>query len=83
MRRSPVSGKVEKGAGGAVELSALEVKSGTVNATGSAALAEGALTAKIEGALPDLGKLLAEAEGKAAFSADCPGRSTRSASRLK
>ena len=68
-----VSGKVETGAGGAVELSALEVKSGTVNATGSAALAEGALTAKIEGALPDLGKLLAEAEGKAAFTADLSG----------
>lgn len=68
-----VSGKVATGAGGAVELSALEVKSGTVNATGSAALAEGALTAKIEGALPDLGKLLAEAEGKAAFTADLSG----------
>ncbi|WP_324762435.1 translocation/assembly module TamB domain-containing protein [Sinorhizobium meliloti] len=68
-----VSGKVATGAAGAVELSALEVKSGTVNATGSAALAEGALTAKIEGALPDLGKLLAEAEGKAAFTADLSG----------
>ncbi|RVQ55608.1 translocation/assembly module TamB domain-containing protein [Sinorhizobium meliloti] len=68
-----VSGKVETGAGGTVELSALEVKSDTVNATGSAALAEGALTAEIAGALPDLGKLLAEAEGKAAFSADLSG----------
>ncbi|PST17237.1 translocation/assembly module TamB [Mesorhizobium plurifarium] len=68
-----VSGKVETGAGGRIELNALDVKSGTVSGTGSAALAEGTLTAEIEGALPDLAKLLAEAEGKAAFSADLSG----------
>ncbi|VTZ62130.1 translocation/assembly module TamB domain-containing protein [Sinorhizobium medicae] len=68
-----VSGKVATGAGGRIELSALEVRSGTVNATGSAALAEGALTAEIEGALPDLGKLLADAKGRAIFTADVSG----------
>lgn len=67
-----ISGKVESGDGG-VRLSALKVTSDTVNATGSAAIADGGLTAAVEGTLPDLGKLLADAEGKAAFSADVSG----------
>ncbi|MQW86020.1 translocation/assembly module TamB domain-containing protein [Sinorhizobium saheli] len=68
-----VSGMIETGGDGSVKLSALEVESGTVNAAGSATLAEGRLTADITGALPDLGKLLAEAEGELAFSADVSG----------
>ncbi|HXV31090.1 MAG TPA: translocation/assembly module TamB domain-containing protein, partial [Sinorhizobium sp.] len=67
-----VSGKVETG-GGSIRLSALEMTSDAVSAAGSATVAEGALTAGIEGTLPDLGKLLADAEGKAAFSADLSG----------
>ncbi|ODR90779.1 translocation/assembly module TamB domain-containing protein [Sinorhizobium alkalisoli] len=67
-----VSGKIETG-GEATRLSALEITSGTVTATGTAALAEGALTAKVEGALPDLGKLLGDARGQASFNADISG----------
>ncbi|WOS62516.1 translocation/assembly module TamB domain-containing protein [Sinorhizobium fredii] len=68
-----VSGKVETGGDGSVKLSTLEVQSGTVNASGSATIAEGRLTADLEGTLPDLGKLLADAKGKAGFNADISG----------
>ncbi len=68
-----VSGKVETGGDGSVKLSALEVQSGTVNASGSATIAEGQLTADVEGTLPDLGKLLADAHGKAGFNAEISG----------
>ncbi|THK35126.1 translocation/assembly module TamB [Ensifer sp. MPMI2T] len=72
-RTIALSGKVETGEGGSVRLSELELTSGTIDARGSATIAEGALTAAIEGALPNLGKLLADAEGNAAFSADISG----------
>ncbi|OAP47759.1 hypothetical protein ATC00_26370 [Sinorhizobium americanum] len=68
-----VSGKVETGADGSVKLSALGVQSGTVTANGSATIAAGQLTADVEGTLPDLGKLLADAQGKAGFNADISG----------
>ncbi|ACP26814.1 conserved hypothetical protein [Sinorhizobium fredii NGR234] len=68
-----VSGKVETGGDGSVKLRALEIQSGTVNASGSATIAEGQLTADMEGTLPDLGKLLADADGKAGFNADVSG----------
>jgi translocation and assembly module TamB len=68
-----VSGDIETGGDGSVRLSAVEVRSGTVNASGSASMAEGRVTADLEGTLPALGKLLADAEGKAAFSADISG----------
>ncbi|WP_179875556.1 translocation/assembly module TamB domain-containing protein [Sinorhizobium sp. BJ1] len=68
-----VSGKVETGGDGSVKLSALEVQSGTVDASGSAAIAGGQLTAEVEGTLPDLGKLLPDAEGKAGFNAAISG----------
>ncbi|AFL54043.1 translocation and assembly module TamB [Sinorhizobium fredii] len=68
-----VSGKVETGGDGSVKLSALEVQSGTVDASGSATIAGGQLTADVEGTLPDLGKLLADAEGKAGFNAAISG----------
>ncbi|MDK1478570.1 translocation/assembly module TamB domain-containing protein, partial [Sinorhizobium sp. 6-117] len=72
-RTIAVSGNVATGEGGSVRLSALELTSGTIDARGTAALAEGALTADIEGTLPNLGKLLADAQGTAAFSADISG----------
>ncbi|OAP39124.1 hypothetical protein AU381_08455 [Sinorhizobium glycinis] len=68
-----VSGKVETGGDGSIKLSALEVQSGTVNANGSATIAGGQLTADLEGTLPDLGKLLADADGKADFKAEISG----------
>lgn len=67
-----VSGTLENG-GEATRLSALEITSETVTASGSATIAQGALTAEIEGTLPDLGKLLGDAEGQASFSADISG----------
>ncbi|ASY64508.1 hypothetical protein SJ05684_c30840 [Sinorhizobium sojae CCBAU 05684] len=67
-----VSGKIETG-GEATRLSALEITSETVTAIGSATLAEGALTAEFEGTLPDLGKLLGDAQGEASFNADISG----------
>jgi translocation and assembly module TamB len=67
-----VSGKVETG-GGSIKLSALDITSNAVTATGSATIADGGLTADVKGTLPDLGKLLADAQGKAAFSADVSG----------
>ncbi|WP_139812563.1 translocation/assembly module TamB domain-containing protein [Ensifer aridi] len=68
-----VSGDIKTGGDGSVRLSTLEVRSGTVNASGSAGIAEGRVTANVEGTLPALGKLLADAEGKAAFNADISG----------
>jgi len=67
-----VSGEVETG-GGSVRLNALDITSDTITAAGSLALIDGALTADVRGTLPDIGKLLADAEGKASFSADISG----------
>lgn len=58
---------------GSVRLSELDIKSGALDASGSVALAGSTLTADIQGTLPDLGRLLADAKGSAAFHAVASG----------
>jgi translocation and assembly module TamB len=58
---------------GSVRLSELDIKSGAVDASGSVALAGSTLSADIQGTLPELGRLLADAKGSAAFHAVASG----------
>ncbi|MCA1444960.1 hypothetical protein I6F07_33405, partial [Ensifer sp. IC4062] len=67
------TGSVATGEDGSVRLSGLEVRSGTLDASGTVTLADGALTADIEGNLPDLGRLIADARGAAAIRASISG----------
>ncbi|MDQ0317864.1 translocation and assembly module TamB [Pararhizobium capsulatum DSM 1112] len=67
------TGKLQLAEGGAVSVSNLAVKSGTLELAGNATLEAGNLTAAITGTLPDLGKLLADASGTAAFKIDTSG----------
>ncbi|OBZ94412.1 hypothetical protein ADU59_17260 [Pararhizobium polonicum] len=68
-----ITGNLATGANGSVDVSDLAVKSGTVEAAGSAALETGNLTAAITGTIPEIGKLLAGAKGVANFSANATG----------
>ncbi|NRP69511.1 hypothetical protein ILFOPFJJ_00377 [Ensifer psoraleae] len=67
------TGNVATGEDGSVRLSGLDVKSGILDASGTATLTDGTLTADIEGNLPDIGRLLADARGAAAFRAAISG----------
>ena len=58
---------------GAVELSGLQVKSGTAEASGKVSLADGQLQAALSGKVLALGKLLADASGEAAFDLSASG----------
>ncbi|MEI2299282.1 translocation/assembly module TamB domain-containing protein [Ensifer sp. MJa1] len=68
-----LAGDLKTASGGSVSVENLELKSGTIEAAGSVALSDGNLTADLKGALPDLGKLLADAKGKADFTAAVTG----------
>ena len=68
-----ISGRLTTGPEGAVDVTDLKVTSGTVVAAGSVALKENNLTAALTGTLPDLGKLLSDASGNAAFEIDATG----------
>lgn len=59
--------------GGDIAVSDITVKSGLVEATGTVGLKDNALTAAIKGTLPDLGVVLADATGTAAFNASATG----------
>ncbi|MDF8356055.1 translocation/assembly module TamB [Ensifer adhaerens] len=68
-----LSGEVKTATDGGVTVEGLELKSGTIEAAGTVALAQSNLTADLRGTLPDLGKLLADAKGKADFTAAVTG----------
>lgn len=64
---------VVRGTDGAVTVNAFDVASGTINAEGTARLAGDNLEATLSGTLPELGKLLADARGRATFTASADG----------
>nr|WP_077968674.1 translocation/assembly module TamB domain-containing protein [Ensifer adhaerens] len=68
-----LSGEVKRAIDGSVTVEGLDLKSSTIEAAGTVALAESNLTADLKGTLPDLGKLLADAKGKADFTAAVTG----------
>jgi len=68
-----MTGNLGTGMNGSLAVSDLVLKSGTIEATGSAALETGNLTAAISGTVPEIGKLLANAKGAANFKADVDG----------
>ncbi|MGE6785755.1 translocation/assembly module TamB domain-containing protein [Ensifer adhaerens] len=68
-----LSGEVKTASDGSVTVEGLDLKSSTIAAAGTVALAESNLTADLKGTLPDLGKLLADAKGKADFTATVTG----------
>ena len=68
-----ITGNLQTGANGNLELSELELKSGTVEAGGTVSLADNVLTAALTGVVPDIGKLVADGQGKAEFKADVSG----------
>ena len=68
-----LSGEVKTASDGSVTVEGLDLKSSTIEAAGTVALAESNLTADLKGTLPDLGKLLADAKGKAEFIAAVTG----------
>ncbi|WEZ82277.1 hypothetical protein P6U16_14020 [Rhizobium sp. 32-5/1] len=68
-----IAGNLQTGANGNLKLSDLELKSGTVEAGGTVSLADNVLTAALTGVVPDIGKLVADGQGKAEFKADVSG----------
>lgn len=62
-----LSGRLRQAGDGALEVSGLEVKSGTLEAGGDVSLSGGKLDATLSGKVLALGKLLADASGEAAF----------------
>ncbi|WP_075291579.1 translocation/assembly module TamB domain-containing protein [Pararhizobium arenae] len=68
-----ITGRVATGAEGAVDVSNLQIASGTVNAAGSVSLKANQLQAALAGELPDIGKALADASGMARFKIDATG----------
>ncbi len=68
-----ITGRLVTGPQGAVDITDLKIASGTIRADGSVSLKEQNLTAALTGALPDLGKVLADAKGAAEFKVDATG----------
>lgn len=68
-----LAGEVKTTSDGGVAVEGFELQSSTIEAAGAVALAEGNLTADLKGTLPNLGKLLADAKGKADFTAAVTG----------
>lgn len=64
---------VVRGADGSVTLQSFDIASGTINAEGTARLVGENLEATLSGTLPELGKLLADARGRATFTASASG----------
>ena len=68
-----MEGRVELAGDGAVQVSGLQVKSGTLETAGTVSLGNGTLDAALTGKVLDLGKLLADASGEAAFELSAAG----------
>jgi translocation and assembly module TamB len=68
-----MEGRVQLAGDGAVEVSGLQVKSGTLETAGSVSLGNGNLDAALTGKVLNLGKLLADAAGEAAFELSATG----------
>lgn len=68
-----MEGRVELAGDGAVQVSGLQVKSGTLETAGTVSLGNGTLDAALTGKVLDLGKLLADAAGEAAFELSAAG----------
>jgi translocation and assembly module TamB len=68
-----VAGTLATGPGGAVDITNLNITSGTLQAAGSVALKAQTLTATLTGTVLDLGKVLADAKGQANFTIDATG----------
>lgn len=68
-----LAGEVKTANDGSVTVEGLELKSSTIEAAGTIALAQGQLTTDLKGKLPNLGKLLADAKGEAEFTAAVTG----------
>ena len=68
-----MEGRVQLSGDGAVKLSGLQVKSGTLETAGSVSLGNGNLQAVLTGKVLNLGKLLADAAGEAGFELSATG----------
>ena len=68
-----MEGRVQLASDGAVDLSGLQVKSGTLETAGTVSLGGGNLQAALTGKVLALGKLLADAKGEAAFELSATG----------
>jgi translocation and assembly module TamB len=68
-----MEGRVQLAGDGAVQVSGLQVKSGTLETAGTISLGNGALDAALTGKVLNLGKLLADAAGEAAFELSATG----------
>ncbi|MEI3852161.1 MULTISPECIES: translocation/assembly module TamB domain-containing protein [unclassified Ensifer] len=68
-----LAGEIKTATDGSVTVEGLELKSSTIEAAGTVALAQGQLTTDLKGKLPNLGKLLADAKGEAEFTAAVTG----------
>lgn len=68
-----VAGTLATGPGGAVDITNLNITSGTLQSAGSVALKAQTLTATLTGTVLDLGKVLADAKGQANFTIDATG----------
>lgn len=68
-----MEGRVQLASDGAIELSGLNVKSGTLETAGTVSLGKGNLQAALSGKVLALGKLLADAKGEAAFDLSATG----------
>jgi translocation and assembly module TamB len=68
-----MEGRVQLSGDGTVDVSGLQVKSSTLEAAGAVSLGNGALDAALTGKVLNLGKLLADAAGEAAFELSATG----------
>nr|WP_298103833.1 translocation/assembly module TamB domain-containing protein [uncultured Shinella sp.] len=68
-----MEGRLQLASDGAIELSGLNVKSGTLETAGTVSLGKGNLQAALTGKVLALGKLLADAKGEAAFDLSATG----------
>lgn len=68
-----LEGRLARSGDGAVEVSDLQVKSGTAEAGGTVSLGDGQLQATLSGKVLDLGRLLSDAAGEAAFDLSASG----------
>lgn len=68
-----VAGNVSYRQGGAIDVHNMDITSDLGTITGSAQLADSTLSSKVEGKITDLGRVLANAQGTATFSASASG----------
>jgi translocation and assembly module TamB len=68
-----MDGRLQLASNGAIQVSGLQVKSGTLETAGDVSLADGNLQAALTGKVLDLGKVLADAAGEAEFELSATG----------